>query len=108
MQNLNIVFFFYSGNSDDYLFIFRLSYLWSTPIGLFLTLIIGLTASFVVQKMSKIPPPVSDPRLFTPLIAARIKRRREQQQDQQQQQQGSTIGSQVFVLDTKDFNRVES
>lgn len=79
--------------------------MWATPIGLFLTLLFGYIASSIVQKYSKTPAPKSDPRLFTPFIAARIKRKRQIQQ--QQQQQGNAIGSQIFVLDNKKTNPVE-
>ncbi|XP_034947358.1 putative sodium-dependent multivitamin transporter [Chelonus insularis] len=90
-----------SSISDDvssYLYINRLSYLWFTPLGMSFVIIIGYVVSVIAQKCSKIPQRVLNPNLFTPLVAARIKRRLEKE----------VKNSQIFVLDSKTFNSKES
>ncbi|XP_057329009.1 putative sodium-dependent multivitamin transporter [Microplitis mediator] len=81
--------------SDDssYSYVNRLSYLWITPLGMNMTIIAGYLASLVVQKLSKLPPPVSDPSLFTPFIAERIRRRQKKTEDMK--------NSQIFVLSSR-------
>ncbi|XP_015109706.1 putative sodium-dependent multivitamin transporter [Diachasma alloeum] len=85
--------------TDDpstYFIMNRLSYLWYPPLGWNMAVTFGSIASFIVSKCSKVSPPILDPSLFTPILAARIRRRREKE---------AAEGSQVFVLDTKSFDR---
>ncbi|XP_063977408.1 putative sodium-dependent multivitamin transporter [Diachasmimorpha longicaudata] len=86
-------------DDSSFLYIHRLSYLWYTPIGLFVGIVAGYIASLVVRRFSKVPISPPDPSLFTPLIAARIRRRCDKE---------PTTGSQVFVLDTKKFDNTDS
>lgn len=60
---------------DNSTWLSRLSYLWYTPIGASMTVIIGVIASIIINKLSKTPRPDLEPNLFTPFVAARIKRR---------------------------------
>ncbi|XP_063977413.1 putative sodium-dependent multivitamin transporter [Diachasmimorpha longicaudata] len=83
-------------DSSTYFIMNRLSYLWYPPLGWNMAVTFGSIASFIVSKCSKVSPPILDPSLFTPFLAARIRRRREKE---------AAEGSQVFVLDTKSFDR---
>ncbi|KAK0089533.1 hypothetical protein PV325_006866 [Microctonus aethiopoides] len=75
---------------SSYFYLNRLSYLWITPLGMITSFIVGYIVSLIFRKCSKIPPPILDTNLFTPLLAARIKRRRENEPK----------NSQIFILDT--------
>lgn len=58
-------------------YLYRISYIWYSPLGAIFTLIIGWVFSFIIfriaapQKSNK----GTDPRLFTPFVANRIKKR---------------------------------
>lgn len=87
-------------DEESFSYINRLSFLWFTSIGWICAIILGLIMSFITNALSKTSQKPSDPRLFTPFVAARIRRRNEKNPP--------TNGSQVFVLDTKSFERVGS
>lgn len=61
-------------------------------IGMCCTILFGLTASIISNTLSNKKPQIVDLKLFTPIIAARIRRKREKL---------SQGNSQVFVLNSK-------
>ncbi|XP_011311899.1 putative sodium-dependent multivitamin transporter [Fopius arisanus] len=85
-----------TSDPSEFFYMNRLSYLWYPILGWNMAVTFGSIASFIVSKVSKVSPPILDPSLFTPILAARIRRRRERE---------AAEGSQVFVLDTKSFDR---
>lgn len=70
--------------------------MWHTAIGWACAVLVGLILSFIKNSLSTTSRPPIDPSFFTPFVAARIRRRNAK---------NSTTGSQVFVLDTKSFER---
>lgn len=73
---------------------YRISYMWYPTIGLAVTLIVGTIVSVIAGKLCRGVVRESDPELFTPFLASRIRRRRAEL--------GKTTSSQVFVLETKE------
>lgn len=82
-------------DESEYFYLYRISYMLYTPIGVLTTMVFGYIASIIVRCLSKNAIVEPDPDLFTPILAARIKRRRGDN--------GKTTASQVFVLSSKEF-----
>ncbi|XP_071873914.1 putative sodium-dependent multivitamin transporter isoform X1 [Bombus fervidus] len=61
--------------SDDYFYMYRVSYMWYAPIGFLITFIIGLGLSYCLDRIYKEPKVGLDTNLFFPLIGERIRRR---------------------------------
>ncbi|KOC66377.1 Putative sodium-dependent multivitamin transporter [Habropoda laboriosa] len=80
-------------NDSPLFYLYRISYMWYTPMGLTITLVVGfltsLAASRLIHKDAREP----DPDLFVPSLAARIRQRR--------QDAAKTTNSQVFVLENR-------
>ncbi|XP_014607608.1 PREDICTED: putative sodium-dependent multivitamin transporter [Polistes canadensis] len=77
-------------NDSNVPYLNRISYIWYPVIGFVMTVIIGYLSSLIINKFIK-DRREPDPNLFTPFVAARIKRRR---QDEQR-----VTSSQMFVLE---------
>jgi len=89
-----IISFFCSTVQPDqssYFYLYRISYLWYNPMGLTITLVVGYVASIIVRLIQGRNNIEHDPSLFTPFLAARIRRRRQDAQ--------KTTNSQLFVLE---------
>ncbi|XP_011158011.2 putative sodium-dependent multivitamin transporter isoform X2 [Solenopsis invicta] len=81
---------------SEYSYLYRISYLWYTPIGLVITLIVGYVASIIIQRIQGGDNIEHDPDLFVPCLAIKMKQRR--------QDPRYTTGSQLFILeDLKSF-----
>ncbi|XP_076388479.1 putative sodium-dependent multivitamin transporter isoform X1 [Megachile rotundata] len=78
---------------SSYFYLYRISYMWYSPMGLGITLIVGYLTSLVARRICHRDSREPDPNLFTPLLASRIKRRREDAE--------KTRNSQVFVLESR-------
>lgn len=68
--------------------------MWYPALGWSSTVIFGIIASAIVNCLSKKTPPRLNDNLFTPFVAARIRRRREKE---------ALAASQVFILQDKTF-----
>lgn len=66
---------FYFRKSDDYLYMYRVSYMWYAPIGFLMTFIFGLGLSYCLNRIYKEPKVGLDTNLFFPLIGERIRHR---------------------------------
>lgn len=64
------------GDSSDF-YLYRISYMWYAPLGVLITVIVGLTTSNLFRVLTKdyVPREV-DPDFFIPPVANRITRRR--------------------------------
>lgn len=78
---------------SSYFYLYRISYMWYSPLGLFITLFVGYLTSLLTRRICHKDSREPDPNLFTPLLASRIKRRREDEE--------KTRNSQVFVLENR-------
>ncbi|XP_029051314.1 putative sodium-dependent multivitamin transporter isoform X2 [Osmia bicornis bicornis] len=77
----------------SYFYLYRISYMWYSPMGLTITLLVGYLTSLLAKRICQKDTREPDPNLFTPLVASRIKRRREDAE--------KTRSSQVFVLENR-------
>nr|XP_034178422.1 putative sodium-dependent multivitamin transporter [Osmia lignaria] len=77
----------------SYFYLYRISYMWYSPMGLTITLLVGYLTSLLAKRICQKDTREPDPNLFTPLLASRIKRRREDAE--------KTRSSQVFVLENR-------
>ena len=50
--------------------------MWYSPIGITVTILVGYLASVVIRRISREAIREPDPSLFTPFVAARIRKRR--------------------------------
>ncbi|XP_043283568.1 putative sodium-dependent multivitamin transporter [Venturia canescens] len=82
-------------HEKEYFYLYRISYMWYTPIGFLCTIVLGFALSVLIRKLSKNTIVEPEPDLFTPIVAARMRRRREDL--------AKTTTSQVFVLSTKEI-----
>nr|XP_012135725.1 PREDICTED: putative sodium-dependent multivitamin transporter isoform X2 [Megachile rotundata]XP_012135726.1 PREDICTED: putative sodium-dependent multivitamin transporter isoform X2 [Megachile rotundata]XP_012135728.1 PREDICTED: putative sodium-dependent multivitamin transporter isoform X2 [Megachile rotundata]XP_012135729.1 PREDICTED: putative sodium-dependent multivitamin transporter isoform X2 [Megachile rotundata] len=64
-----------SGDSS-YLYLYRISYMWYSPLGFVITFVIGLFLSFCLNHMLKKPKVELDLNLYFPVVANRIRRKR--------------------------------
>ncbi|XP_018376705.1 PREDICTED: putative sodium-dependent multivitamin transporter [Trachymyrmex cornetzi] len=78
-------------DQSSYFYLYRISYLWYNPIGLTITLVVGYVASIIVRLIQGKSNIEHDPSLFTPFLAARIRRRRQDEQ--------KITNSQLFILE---------
>ncbi|XP_035732267.1 putative sodium-dependent multivitamin transporter isoform X1 [Vespa mandarinia] len=78
-------------NNSDVPYINRISYSWYPVIGMLLTIIVGYLTSLITNNCIGNTRDCIDPNLFTPFIAARIKKRRQNEQ--------RVTSSQMFVLE---------
>ncbi|KAM3967362.1 putative sodium-dependent multivitamin transporter [Aphomia sociella] len=72
---------FMKSNPDDYFYLYRISYLWTSPIGFVWVLIVGSVVSALwrqPQAWERAGRPRPDPALFTPPLAARLRAAAEQ------------------------------
>ncbi|KAJ8687268.1 hypothetical protein QAD02_023062 [Eretmocerus hayati] len=76
---------------SSYFYLYRISYMWYSGMGMVICVIVGYLASLIFQAMSSTRPIEPDPSLFTPLIAKKIRKRRADA--------AKTTSSQVFTLD---------
>ncbi|XP_046736676.1 putative sodium-dependent multivitamin transporter isoform X2 [Diprion similis] len=77
------------GDSSSF-YLYRISYMWYSPLGLIVSVVVGLAVSSLVNLVRKKPLPELNPDLFTPLVARRIRRRRVDVT--------KTTNSQIFTL----------
>ncbi|XP_016841737.2 putative sodium-dependent multivitamin transporter [Nasonia vitripennis] len=81
----------------SYFYLYRISYMWYSPMGLTITIVVGYISSLIFRKFSSSTPIEPDPSLFTPLVARRIRRRRADA--------ARTTSSQVFTLEEPNGRR---
>ncbi|XP_043264665.1 putative sodium-dependent multivitamin transporter [Colletes gigas] len=74
-------------------YLYRISYMWYSPLGLVITLIVGYIMSLATKRIFHKNTPEPDPNLFIPLLASRIRRRRRDAE--------KTTNSQLFVLENR-------
>ncbi|XP_015517323.1 putative sodium-dependent multivitamin transporter isoform X1 [Neodiprion pinetum] len=80
------------GDSSSF-YLYRISYMWYAPLGLVVSVVVGLAVSSLVHLVRKKHLPELNPDLFTPLVAKRIRRRRVDVT--------KTTNSQIFTLQTQ-------
>ncbi|XP_026675242.1 putative sodium-dependent multivitamin transporter isoform X4 [Ceratina calcarata] len=80
-------------DNSSYLYLYRISYMWYTPLGLVITLLVGYVTSLVTNRILYKNARELNPSLFVPMLAARIRRRREDA--------AKTTSSQMFVLENR-------
>lgn len=68
--------FFRSTGDSSYFYLYRISYMWYSPLGFLITFILGLFVSNLSRLFTKDQSDELDPNLFFPLIARRIRYRR--------------------------------
>ncbi|XP_076633026.1 putative sodium-dependent multivitamin transporter [Colletes latitarsis] len=78
--------------SPDF-YLYRISYMWYSPLGLVITLVVGYLTSLATKRIFHKNTPEPDPNLFIPLLASRIRRRRRDAE--------KTTNSQLFVLENR-------
>ncbi|XP_054011850.1 putative sodium-dependent multivitamin transporter [Hylaeus anthracinus] len=74
-------------------YLYRISYMWYSPMGLFITLVVGYLTSLAAKRIFHKNAREPDPNLFVPLLASRIRRRR--------LNADKTTNSQMFVLESR-------
>lgn len=62
------------GDSSDF-YLYRISYMWYAPLGVFVSIIVGLALSNLFRLVTKQVSHEVNPDLFTPPVASRIRRR---------------------------------
>ncbi|XP_066587706.1 putative sodium-dependent multivitamin transporter [Prorops nasuta] len=80
-----------TNQTQDYFYLYKISYVWYTPMGMQITMAIGILASFIASRVFRVKQRPLDPNLFTPCLAKRIRRRMENAE--------VIPSSQVFVLE---------
>ncbi|GBP65767.1 Putative sodium-dependent multivitamin transporter [Eumeta japonica] len=66
---------------SDIPYLYRISYMWASPIGCLLVIVIGSLVSLLSIRFSRKPKAAPlDPALFTPLLAERLRQRRKQEE----------------------------
>ncbi|XP_076302458.1 putative sodium-dependent multivitamin transporter [Lasioglossum baleicum] len=80
-------------DDSSYFYLYRISYVWYNPLGLFITLIVGYITSLITSRIFHKNAREPDPSLFVPLLASRIRRRRQDAE--------KTTNSQVLVLENR-------
>ncbi|CAK9812757.1 Putative sodium-dependent multivitamin transporter [Anthophora plagiata] len=79
--------------SSSYFYLYRISYMWYTPMGLTITLLVGYLTSLATRRIFHKDAREPDPNLFVPFLATRIRQRRQNAE--------KTTGSQMFVLENR-------
>ncbi|XP_058794304.1 putative sodium-dependent multivitamin transporter [Phymastichus coffea] len=82
---------------SSYFYLYRISYMWYSPMGATITLVVGYLASLLFDKFSRERPIEPDPSLFTPMLAERIRRKRSDA--------AKTTSSQVLALEEANARR---
>nr|XP_003705868.1 PREDICTED: putative sodium-dependent multivitamin transporter [Megachile rotundata] len=62
-------------NDDSYFYLYRISYMWYCPIGSVLSFAVGWVASWICERISGKERKQLHPDLFTPILAARLRKR---------------------------------
>ncbi|XP_076678763.1 putative sodium-dependent multivitamin transporter [Andrena cerasifolii] len=78
-------------DTTSYFYLYRISYMWYTPMGFTITMVVGYLTSLATNRIFQKDTREHDPSLFIPYLASRIRRRRETAE--------KTTSSQVFMLD---------
>ncbi|XP_011171988.2 putative sodium-dependent multivitamin transporter [Solenopsis invicta] len=77
----NVTSFSRSTGDSSYFYLYRISYMWYSPLGFLITFILGLLISNLSRLFSKKQKDKLDPNLYFPVISRRIRYRRNKIED---------------------------
>lgn len=64
-----------SQGDDSYFYLYRISYMWYSPLGFLIVVVVGWAASWILRWIFKEDPADVDPLLLSPIVASGVQKK---------------------------------